>query len=62
MSFYSVTEEIVPRRTHFLVELRGFEPMAIADTVISHCARLRQKVGAPSVMDLMRVALDANLG
>jgi hypothetical protein len=30
MSCYSVVEEITPVRADYLVELRGFEPMAIA--------------------------------
>jgi hypothetical protein len=35
MSTYSEPREILPERADFLVELRGFEPMAIAGAVRS---------------------------
>ena len=40
MSCYSVAEEIASICAHFLEELRGFEPMAIAGTA-------RSRVGSP---------------
>ena len=31
-------------------------------TVANNCTQLRQKLGARSAMDLMRIAIDSNLG
>ena len=55
MSCYSVAEEIMPGRADFLVELRGFELMAIAGTARSRAiplfARRCQPDRGPRLLD-----------
>ena len=47
MSCYSVVEEIMPGSADFVVELRGFEPMAIAGRwEISSYSSLRESMRA----------------
>jgi len=62
--------DLTPRELEILRLLAAGRTMAeIADvlaisykTVANNCTQLRQKLGARSAMDLMRIALDSNLG
>ncbi len=62
--------DLSPRELEILRLLAGGKTMAeIADvlsvsykTVANNCTQLRQKLGARSAMDLMRIAIDSNLG
>jgi hypothetical protein len=46
MSCYSVAEEIMRGRADFLVELRGFEPMAIAGVGIRQSREFRARAAS----------------
>ena len=62
--------DLTPRELEILRLLAGGKTMAeIADvlavsykTIANNCTQLRQKLGARTAMDLMRIALDTNLG
>ena len=62
--------DLTPRELEILRLLASGQTMAeIADTlnvsyktIANNCTQLRQKLGARTAMDLMRIALDSNLG
>lgn len=66
----SRVSDLTPRELEILRLLAAGKTMAeIADvlnvsykTIANNCTQLRQKLGARSAMDLMRIAIDSNLG
>jgi hypothetical protein len=66
MSRYSAAEEITPVRADFVVERRGFEPMAIAGAVRSRAnspfaGQCAKSAGSPRLLDLGRDGVERPL-